>query len=255
MSITNSLTMAFRKALIGGTLIILASGMMFAGETLTITNGVTTVNGTAADCGLGATAGLICFAGNVGTWQVNSVEGDGFPDIGDPLNNPMLDLSAEAKTSAATAAPLTITFTETGFGPGISGLFTYMESGNLTSLNMSDTFSFAADGTTLPAGTNTMMSVKGAKAGTVTTVPPGGYEGSVPLTPFPTGMYTLTLKETIFPTALKSAIAKGAVVSSDFSLTGQVLTPEPGLYALTSFGLAGLLIVAMRRRKKQSVDA
>jgi hypothetical protein len=243
----------FCRLLIGGTLLFLASGALFAGETLTITNGVTTVNGTFAMCGAGAVAGDLCFGGTIGTWQISSIQGDA--DISAPATAPFMDLSVLAKTIATkpptvTNLPLTITFTETGFGPANAGMFDYMETGNLTKVNMSDTFSFADNGNVVAGGTNTIKSVKGANG--VVTVPIGGYGDSVPLTPFPTGQYSLTLTEKIFPTAV-GGIASGAVVSSDFSLTGTT-TPEPGFYALTGAGLAGLLAVAMRRRKKQETE-
>jgi len=247
-------TTPFCRLLFGGVLLFLASGALFAGETLTITNGVTTANGSAAACGSAATAGLICFGGTVGTWQINSIQGDGFPDIGNLVTDPTLDLSVLAKTTAVTPLPLTISFTETGFGPAMAGMFDYMETSNLTKLNMSDTFSFAADGTTVPAGTNTISSAVGPHG--IITVPKGGYGDSVALTPFPKGLYSLTLTETIFPTAKgKTTIANGAIVSSDFSLTGSATPlPEPGFYALTGAGLAGLLAVAMRRRSKQATE-
>jgi len=240
------------RSLIGGTLLFLASGFLFAGETLTITNGITTVHGSAADCGSAATPGLMCFSGSIGTWQINSLQGDGFPDVGSLASEPTLDLSLLAKTTGATMLPLTITFTETGFGPAVAGMFDYMETGNLTKLNMSDKFSFDANSTPVAGGTNTITSVAGAHG--VVTVPIGGYGNAVPLTPFPHGQYSLTLSETIFPTAGgKTMIALGSIVSTDFSLTGET-TPEPSFYALTGMGLAGLLAVAMRRRKKPETE-
>ncbi len=99
-----------------------------ATETLTLTDGA---GDTATGVASFTTPGLITFAGSVGNWTLNLSAGITMPIIGS-TTSPAMDLISingfDAIGAKAGGNTLTITFTETGFGPasgtvstGISG--------------------------------------------------------------------------------------------------------------------------------------
>jgi hypothetical protein len=219
------------RPLIGGALVLMASGTLFAGETLTLSSGSATGTGSSATCGGLAQPGEICFAGTVGDWQVIEVVGAGYPAAG-TLLTPDQDVSTLATSTVPNAAALNVNFTETGFGPATSGTFSYLEGAILNTAGMTDTFSFNAGGTT--GGVNTASSPLGLFMGSV-------FVSSMPST------YSIELSEVITATLTDSE------ASTDSNLTGAT-APEPGLYALTGIGLFALMALAARKRNKRVAE-
>jgi len=208
------------RFLAGGTFLLVASGSLFAGETLTLTNGVTTKTGTVVGIS-------DFFSGNVGNWLVSSTTGS---DLGTP-SMPSLDLSSVATSKVASPGALTIVFTETGF-TATPLILDYSDSASfLGTKTISDTISILVNGKVVPASTVVLNPTT------------QGLDGTVKVNPGST--YSITLTEVV-----AASKAAGSTVSSDILVGAE--TPEPGLYALTGAGLAGLIAFAIRRRKQQA---
>jgi hypothetical protein len=114
-----------------GLLLVLAlsvalSTSAFATAELKLTSGATTV--TILDNGAGDTnpaVGQISFNGAVGSWGINTPSGITFGPTG-----PIMDVGSLDATASGTAAPLTITFTDTGFSTPSPG-FMLASSGHI----------------------------------------------------------------------------------------------------------------------------
>src|SRR5581483_614323 len=117
------------KMAVAASMVVLAGVMPArAIETLTLTDGA---GDTATGVVSSTIPGLITFAGSVGNWTLNLSAGISMPIIGS-TTSPAMDLISvngfNATGAKAGGNALTITFTETGFGPttgtiltGISG--------------------------------------------------------------------------------------------------------------------------------------
>jgi hypothetical protein len=94
----------------------------YAVETLTLTDGA---GNTATEVSNGS--GLVTFAGAIGNWNLNLSAGITMPIIGSPTS-PAMDLMSidgfNARGAAAGGNVLTITLTETGFGPATGTILT-----------------------------------------------------------------------------------------------------------------------------------
>jgi len=210
------------RLLVCGTLLLAPSGTLFAGEVLTLTNGKTTATGTVV-------GSSDFFSGTVGNWQVEPIT------IGSSLGTPSmpnLDIASVDKALVASPGALTIVFSDTGFTANPL-LLTYSDSASfLGTKTISDTVSILVNGKPVPGSTAVLTPGSGGADNTIL-VKPGS-------------SYSITLTEVV--TATKAA---GSIVSSDI-LLGGTETPEPGLYAVTGAGLAGLLALAIRRKRRQA---
>jgi hypothetical protein len=209
------------KLLFCGAILLGATGVLSAGETLTLKNGVTTGTGTPI-------SNFDVFSGTVGNWAVSVTQGT---DLGTP-SNPNLDLLSVDTAKVANPGDLTVTFTDTGFTLTPLTL-TYSDSSSFLDVgaksSVSDTIQILVNGKVVTGTTVVLDPGSQAVDGTAVTIKPGS-------------SYSITLTEVV-----TDSKGPGVEVSSDILVGAQ--TPEPGFYALTGVGLAGLLALAIRRKK------
>jgi hypothetical protein len=216
-----------------------ASCTLFAGETLTLKNGTTTVTcSTSGPAVAGCTysGGVLSYNGAVGKWSVNVVTGEGYPATGS-ATDPILDLDSIDSTSAYTPGKLTISFTETGFT--LNPLFTAAAiGGTISGEGNYGSFgaSYGTPGTTIPGSTYTTPTGTGPGAKAFSF-------NSAPLTAHPTSPYALTLNAVINGSTSKYGPSAD---SFDFNLEA---TPEPTLYGVLAIGVLAALYAAHRRKQ------
>jgi len=211
--------------LLGGVVFVLfTTGSLFAGETLTLTSGGSTVTGTIGPGPVFQDS----YDGVVGHWDLTSASGLSFISG----STETLDLTVQAMASSKNVANLVVTYTETGLtGPPPLNPVTISIGG--TNSGTTTTYVTKVNSDTIDS--QSFVTNGGFSGGTTTSVPV--------VSPVP---YSLTVVETI--TGNKTG---GSLASGNYQL-GVTTTPEPGFYGLAGLGLAGLWIVITRRKNKSA---
>ena len=210
--------------LAGVVFVLLTSGTLFAGETLTLQNGSTTVTGTIGPGPVFQDS----YDGVVGHWDLTSASGLSFISG----STETLDLTVQAMATLNNPGNLIVTYTETGLtGPPPLNPVTISIGG--TNSGTTTTYVTKVNSDTIDS--QSFVTNGGFSGGTTTSVPV--------VSPVP---YSLTVVETI--TGNKTG---GSLTSGNYQLD-VTTTPEPGFYGLAGLGLAGLWIVITRRKNKSA---
>lgn len=219
---------------------VASSCSLFAGATLTLHNGSTTITcSTSGPSSVGCSnaGGVLTYNGSVGKWTVNVTTGEGMPAVGSAMD-PIVDLNSVDSTKVAKPGALTISFTETGYllNPLPANIAL---GGTISGEGNSSTFSasYGSPSTLIPGSTFTTPST-GHNGGTAAFSYSAGPVYLHPTTPYP-----LTLTAVISGSTSK---AGPSAESFDFNLEA---TPEPTLYGVLAIGVLGALFAARRRKQ------
>jgi len=223
--------------LAGGVFAFVACGNVFALETLTITDSV--CGGCTVSLGPVVNGNDLMFAGVVGAWNI-SVTAQDLSDATTPVD---LDLDVVGSTgahgefNAATVGTITVAFTETGYTG--SPLLVLSAGDGGTDQGTKTTSNVSVAGVNQPA-----ISYNGAAGSAGLNVVPYNFSVSdVNIVPA-SQPFGVTITTVINPANISKRSA-----SSNYQMDG-TLAPEPRFYGLTGLGLAGLLVVAAARRRK-----
>jgi len=209
----------------GVVFVLLTSGTLFAGETLTLQNGSSVVTGTIGPGPVFQDS----FDGVVGHWDLTSASGLSFVTG----STETLDLTVQAMASFTNPGNLIVTYTETGL-TGPPPLDPVVVSVGGTNSGTTTTYVTKVNSETIDSESYAATHFSG---GATTSVPV--------VSPVP---YSLSVVETI------TGNTKGAsLVSGNYQLGVTSTTPEPGFYGLAGLGLAGLGIAINRRKSKSAV--
>jgi hypothetical protein len=210
----------------GITLAFVASGSLYANETLTISEA-----GFGSEVFVSPGPVVATAPGNVfGDWTLN-VSATGV-NVG-TFAAPDIDLSGSVDTLVTAPGALTITFAETGFTAFPLEVFNTV-GGTNNHTNSAFTALYSPPVNTVISGLGYSSSAAAfSNTSGVTSITPG----AVP--------YTLIERAVVSSTGT----ATSHIESFDVELQS-ITTPEPGLYALTGAGLLGLLAFVARRRKR-----
>ena len=184
-----------------------------------------------------AMVGAVTYVGSVGSsWYLNVTTGTSVPVTGS-LVTPELDLSS-LNISGGSAPPLTVMFTDTGFGPLSAGSPFQASIGGVLASDATLSYVTWLDSLNVPFAQTTQLTSQafgpgGAFSGTATS------GAAVSLAPYSlTEVVTLTYRG-------------GGGGNSSFNATvAPVPTPEPATLLLLGSGFAGLGAMGWRRRRR-----